>query len=124
MGPCPEPWALEAQVWGKEANRLLWGLVESQDGDVLGTEAPWVWRSGWRPTPEGTGPSGGAWHLQPGLGAQRETARDRLRLEGSGVLGAKEESQQVAVDQDRGVGGAAGAGCVAEEGQPGVDKPF
>lgn len=45
-------------------------------------------------------------------------------LKGSGVLGAKEESQQVAVDQDRGVGGAAGAGCVAEEGQPGVDNPF
>lgn len=30
VGPSPEPWALEAQVWGNEAKRLLWGLVESK----------------------------------------------------------------------------------------------
>lgn len=30
----------------------------------------------------------------------------------------------MAVDQEGDLGGAAGASCVAEEGEPGVDRPF
>lgn len=81
-GPSPESQALEGQVWGKEAKRFLWSLVESGGGGVLGTEALRVWHSGGMPTWGG--------HLSIRLwvgtcsqsrGTQRDRARARLCLE-------------------------------------------
>lgn len=100
-GIFPEPQALKGQVWGKEAKRFLWGLVEAKGGGVLGTEAPRGGTQDGGLAGECVRPSGCAWapaaRAQEHRGTGQETG---CTLKGRGEWQPMGRASKVAVDQE------------------------